>query len=46
MNAIRALLRQARAELGIVQLLGECVLIPSALIIGLAIAAGAGVIHG
>jgi hypothetical protein len=44
MTAIRALLAQARQELGIVQLLGECVLIPAAIIIFGALAAAAGAI--
>jgi hypothetical protein len=46
MTPIRALLRQARHELGIVQLLGECVMIPTAIILFGALAAALGVIRG
>lgn len=47
MTAIRALFAQARHELGIARLLGECVLIPTSLIILFALCGAAGAFdHG
>lgn len=46
MPAIRALFAQARHELGLLRLLGECTLIPSAIILFGALAGAAGVIDG
>ena len=39
---IRALLRQARHELGILRLLGECTLVPLALFLAFAVPAALG----
>lgn len=41
MNAVRALFRQAAHEFGLLRVLGECVVVPSALI-GLVLIAAAG----